>query len=201
MTKVTTAVHRAAAMLVAGGVATAVGFGSASANAAPLASAKHRHRSPIDDLAPYEPQRSCDPTAKPGVVAFRAMVLRAYPSTFDDGIGRACSSPGRSEHKEGRAWDWGVGDHAVAQRFLSSLLARDQDRHKYALLRRFGIMYIIYDRRIWSSSAAKRGWQPYACSGVTLCHEDHVHFSFSWEGARRQTSGWDGTPAHYRRHR
>ena len=94
MTKVTTVVRRAAGMLVAGAVATAVGFGSASANAAPPASAKHRHRSAIDDLAPYQPQRTCSPTAQPGVVAFRAMVLRAYPSTVDDGIVRGFTSPG-----------------------------------------------------------------------------------------------------------
>ena len=26
---------------------------------------------------------------------------------------------------------------------------------------------------------------------------DHIHFSFSWAGARKQTSYWDGTPVTY----
>jgi hypothetical protein len=28
-------------------------------------------------------------------------------------------------------------------------------------------------------------------------HTDHIHFSFSWAGARKQTSYWDGTPVRY----
>jgi hypothetical protein len=40
----------------------------------------------------------------------------------------------------------------------------------------------------WSQS-----WQPYSCSGVTACHQDHVHFSFDWAGARKNTSFWTGT--------
>jgi hypothetical protein len=188
-------------MLVAAGLAIVVTIGSARAGeAAPLPSGEDRHqRAAIDDLAPYQPQRRCDPRAKPGVVAFRSRVLRAYPSTSDYGIGRSCSTNGISEHKEGRAWDWGVKDKTVAKKFLKSLLARDRGK-KYADARRFGIMYIIYDNRIWRSYGDKRGWEDYDCSGVTRCHEDHVHFSFSWEGAERRTSAWDGTPVRYRTH-
>jgi hypothetical protein len=65
-------------------------------------------RGPLDDLAPYQPQTTCDPTPKPGVVGFQEIVLAAYPSTSSYGISRDCSIGGRSEHKEGRAWDWGV---------------------------------------------------------------------------------------------
>jgi peptidoglycan hydrolase-like protein with peptidoglycan-binding domain len=35
------------------------------------------------------------------------------------------------------------------------------------------------------------GWRPY--SGESD-HTDHVHFSFSWDGAMKRTSWWDGTP-------
>ena len=61
---------------------------------------------PLDDLAPYRPQTTCSPSAKPGVVGFRNLVLAAYPATASWGISRACSIGGTSEHKEGRAWDW-----------------------------------------------------------------------------------------------
>jgi hypothetical protein len=59
------------------------------------------------------------------------------------------------------------------------------------MVRRLGVMYIIYNRRIWASYRAEEGWRPYA---GTNPHTDHMHFSFSWAGARKQTSYWDGTP-------
>ncbi len=48
------------------------------------------------------------------------------------GIGQACDTPdGVSEHKEGRAFDWGVradvpAEDAMADRFLAWLFAPDQ---------------------------------------------------------------------------
>ena len=55
----------------------------------------------------YQAQTTCSPTAKPGVADFAARLLRAYPTTRSLGIVRACSVGGTSEHKEGRAFDWG----------------------------------------------------------------------------------------------
>ena len=63
---------------------------------------------PPEGYAALDSQSTCDPTAKPGVVDFRDMVLAAYPGTSDLGIIRACDVGDTSEHKEGRAWDWGV---------------------------------------------------------------------------------------------
>lgn len=191
----TTVGGRVGRILVTAGLTTALTIGVASAGEA--TAVKNRRHASIDDFAPYEPQRRCDPSPKPGVVAFRAMVLRAYPSTSDYGIGRSCGVSGTSEHKEGRAWDWGVSDKSATKKFLKSLLARKRGK-KNAEARRYGIMYIIYDKRIWRSYGDKRGWDDYPCSGVTLCHKDHVHFSFSWEGALKRTSAWDGTPVRYR---
>jgi hypothetical protein len=51
-------------------------------------------------------------------------------------------------------------------------------------------MYIIWNKKIWGAYASSAGWRPYSCSGVTGCHQDHVHFSFNWAGARAQTSFW-----------
>lgn len=78
--------------------------------------------------------------------------------------------------------------------------------------RALGIMYMIWDSRIfnfdpdldgagckansgknynelsawWSST-----WRPYSCSGDTGCHRDHIHFSQTWPGARKNTAWWD----------
>ncbi|MGW1714425.1 hypothetical protein [Streptomyces sp. NPDC002156] len=146
----------------------------------------------IDDYARYEGQRGCDPAAKPGLLAFRDLVLAAYPGTRSLGIGRECGKPGVSEHKEGRAWDWGVDAHTqghIADDLIDWLLATDRHGNPHALARRFGIMYIIWNRRVWQAYRAGAGWTPYT---GTSPHTDHVHFSFGWAGARKETSWWTG---------
>jgi len=151
--------------------------------------------SAIENLSPYQPQTKCHPVAQPGVVKFRALILKTYPGTGDDGIVRACSVGGTSEHKDGRAWDWAVSyknAHQVAQvkALFNWLFATDAQGHKYAMARRLGVMYIIWNKHIWGTYAASSGWRNYACSGVTLCHQNHVHFSFSKAGASGKTSYW-----------
>jgi hypothetical protein len=143
---------------------------------------------PIDHYAAYDGQDTCSPTAKPGVVAMMNYVLKTYPCTASYGIVRACGSGMQSEHKEGRAWDWGVHyPHPAATKLLHWLLATDSKGHKHANARRLGIMYMIWNRHIWGSYRASEGWRPYTGSNP---HTDHVHISFSWAGARKQTSFW-----------
>ncbi|MFL6137006.1 MAG: hypothetical protein ACJ74O_04315 [Frankiaceae bacterium] len=155
----------------------------------------------IEPLTDYQPQTTCDPVAKPGVVAFRAMVLAAYAGTGDDGITRACSIGGTSEHKEGRAWDWMVSVNNPAQvaqvnDLLSWLFATDQYGNQYAMARRLGIMYVIWNKRIWGAYATDEGWRCYyACAGKPSSynndpHTGHVHFSFDWDGALKRTTYW-----------
>ena len=151
---------------------------------------------PLDGLARYQPQTTCSPPAKPGVTGFQRIVLASFPRTPNYGISRRCSVGGRSEHKEGRAWDWGVAvsnaGHREAARQVFNWLFRADDRgRRWAMARRLGVMYIIYNRRIWGSYRAAEGWRPYVGANP---HTDHAHFSFSWAGARKQTSYWDGTP-------
>jgi hypothetical protein len=154
--------------------------------------------SSIENLSPYQPQTKCHPTAQPGVLKFRALILRTYAGTGDDGIVRGCKVGGTSEHKEGRAWDWMVSvknPHQVAQvtALFHWLFAADAYGHKYAMARRMGVMYIIWNGKIWGSYAASAGWRHYSCSGVTGCHRNHVHFSFSKAGASGRTSYWTHT--------
>lgn len=148
----------------------------------------------IEGYARYEGQSTCDPTPKPGTLAIRNLLLARYPGTTSLGISRNCDVGGRSEHKEGRAFDWGANVTDVEQRaavedFLQFLFATDSYGHKHALARRMGVMYVIWNAQIWSASNADAGWQPY--SGESA-HTDHVHISLSWAGARAETSYYSG---------
>lgn len=148
----------------------------------------------IEGYARYEGQTRCDPTAKKGTLALRDLLLARYPSTRSLGISRSCGVGGRSEHKEGRAFDWGANlgvaaERAAAQDFLAHLFATDSHGNRHALVRRMGLMYVIWNHQIWSAYRADAGWRPYSGSSP---HTDHVHMSLSWAGAQGLTSFWSG---------
>jgi hypothetical protein len=159
----------------------------------PAPPATPREPRAIEGFAPYQPQFFCRSRVEPGVAAFERRVLATYPSTHSDGDMRACADGGVSEHKDGRAWDWGA-DHRVARQraagesLLRWLFAPDKAGHPDAMFRRLGLMYVIWNKRIWG--AWSRRWEPYACGGVTACHVNHMHFSFGWAGAEERTSFW-----------
>ena len=149
----------------------------------------------LDVAPPYEPQRICDPTPKPGVVAFAQLVQGYYAATSRTtyGISRNCNS-GLTEHSEGRALDWmlSVNDptqKAIADSVTAWLSAPDAQGRPGAMARRFGIMYIIWNHRMWRVYDPSRGWAAYTGS---VPHTDHIHFSFSWDGAYKRTSWWTG---------
>lgn len=151
----------------------------------------------VEDFAAYVPQTSCDPRWRPGVRRFRNLVLRQYPATGDLGALRNCTDDATSEHLDGRAWDWEVDvgrpkQFAAATDLLNWLLADGPDGRPGYWARRLGIMYIIYNDRIWGSYRSGEGWRDL---GGGDPHTDHVHFSFSWAGAAGTTSFWDGTVA------
>lgn len=156
---------------------------------------------PPDDYATKDPVTACDrrePLNKPGVVSFMDRVVEAYPDTRLPilGIHNGCAGE-VGEHWAGRAWDWAAnandpGKRASAYELLDWLFAtRDGYAHAYA--RRFGIMYIIYDRKIWSAypedGAGRFEARTYTGSSP---HLDHVHFSFSVKGSAKQTTWWTG---------
>jgi peptidoglycan hydrolase-like protein with peptidoglycan-binding domain len=137
-------------------------------------------------------QVSCNPVLRPGVRRLRNLALDAYGKGHDGGITRSCASGGSSEHKEGRAWDWmlDVGNraHRAAAGDFLAWLTRDRGLQA----RRLGVMYVIYNRKIWSAYRADEGWRAY--SGYSP-HTDHIHLSLSWAGARGRTSFWTGRVA------
>jgi hypothetical protein len=162
----------------------------------------------LEPLARYVPADSCDPTAKPGVVALGDLLKGTYPTT-SYGISRTCGTDPlpTSEHYDGRAMDWFTSARTKAGRaranaVISWLFAKDAAGNRYANARRLGVMYLIWNDRIWGSYRAAEGWRPYSsCASHpekawdTTCHRDHVHFSLSWEGAMGRTSFWTGEVA------
>lgn len=152
----------------------------------------------IEAPAGYQGQFLCKKSMQPGVRAFRSLILKTYQSTHSASDVRACSATHVSEHADGRAWDWGVrvakkGERKKAEAVLNWLLAPDQYGNDFAMARRLGIMYIIWNKQMWRAYTGQ--WGPYSCSGVTSCHQDHIHFSFGWAGAYKKTSFWTGRVA------
>jgi hypothetical protein len=157
----------------------------------------------IEPLAEYVRQAACDPVAKPGTAALGTLLTATYPGTTV-GIARSCGGGPNavSEHFEGRALDWmdSVRDPrqaAQAAVVLRWLLAPDARGNGYAYARRLGVMYAIWDNRIWSAGDPRAGWQPYEdCAAHpepaydTNCHRNHIHLSLSWNGALGRTSFW-----------
>jgi hypothetical protein len=146
----------------------------------------------IEDLSTYQPQQVCSPSAKPGTVGFHDLVLRTYTDSGDFGISRDCAQGGRSEHKEGRAWDWAVNVNNPAQKqdaaeVIGWLLATDEYGHQFAMARRLGVMYVIFNGHIWSAYDSAAGWRPYHGPNA---HTDHVHISFNINGGQGATSFW-----------
>lgn len=158
---------------------------------------------PVEPYARYVPQTMCAPKAKPGTKVLAGFVVRWYGGG-QGAISRPCGSGGRSEHKEGRAWDWTLNvakaaDRARAQKFLKRVFATDARGNRHAQARRMGIMYVIWNDRIYSAYNQFRA-RPYLSSGCaklsrcskTLRHRDHMHISLNWRGARGQTSWYAG---------
>ena len=160
----------------------------------------------IEAPARYVAANSCQPTAKPGTVKLAKLLKSTYPNT-SYGISRTCGPVPNSEHLEGRAVDWMNSvrkptQAAQAKVVLSWLFATDKAGHARANASRLGVMYVIWNNKIWSAYSADQGWRPYRncatqlkTSSDTVCHRDHMHISLSWEGAMGRTSFWSKSVA------
>ena len=159
------------------------------------------------DVSPtYEGQSQCDPTPKAGTQGLADLIKATYGADQTVWIPRACDVGGQSEHKEGRALDWMTSvrnpqQRANAETFLAWLLGPDQFGRPYGNAMRLGVMYIGWNDRIWRGYDIKRGWTELkGCFATpnegsdTTCHRNHIHISFTWDGASGRTSFWDGTP-------
>ena len=156
----------------------------------------------IEDYAPYQPQNTCNPRPKAGTVALATWIVRRLGGEHG-GIARDCGSGGKSEHKEGRAFDWRLdatrrADRATAKEFLALVKETDRRGNTDALARRMGIMYVIWNDKIYSAwnGFRRSDYLSSSCRNLERCsatlrHRDHVHISLSWRGALGRTSWYE----------
>jgi hypothetical protein len=152
----------------------------------------------IEGYPRYQPATKCSPKAKPGTKQLGRHLVRRYGGGFGP-ISRKCSGS-RSEHTEGRAFDWTLNavrkvDRRRAKAFLDRAFATDKAGHTHALARRMGIMYIIWNDRMYSAWD-RYDAEPYLSSSCpskkkcskTLRHRDHMHISLTRRASRAETS-------------
>ena len=149
---------------------------------------------PLDAHLGYQPQHGCSPSAKPGTSALLKLLIATWGGS-SSGISRSCAIAGRSEHKEGRALDWRMSMKAKSQRKRVDQALAWMTAGNGEVAHRLGIMYIIWNQRIWSVYYPELGWRKMPSRGSwTANHKDHVHISLSWDGAMKRTSWWTGVP-------
>lgn len=150
----------------------------------------------VDPLADYDGQDTCSSTVQPGTAALAELLTNTYSSNQDWYSLRDCGVGGRSEHKDGRALDWFVDAYDADERAVGDRLTRwlteadDPQGNPHGAARRMGVMYVIWNRQVWSSWRAEDGWRTYTGSHP---HDNHVHVSLSWDGARCDTTWWLAT--------
>jgi peptidoglycan hydrolase-like protein with peptidoglycan-binding domain len=141
----------------------------------------------LDVQTPYEAQVSCDPRPKPGVTAFAALMTEQYKAGTM-GTFRTCLSD-TSEHYDSRALDWMLSVNVPAQKAIADSVTTWLSANNGAVARRLGVSYLIWNHRMWREYAPERGWAAYTGA---VPHTDHIHLSFSWDGAMKRTSWWTG---------
>lgn len=158
---------------------------------------------PIEGYASYTPSERCHVKPFAGTRYLSRWVVHRYGGS-QGGLSRPCRRHPTSEHQTGRAFDWTLDARTKAGReraraFLDRIRATDRQGRADAWARRMGVMYVIWNDRMYpawtqfeperylSSSCPSRK----RCS-QTLRHRDHVHVSLSRRGARGLTSWYAG---------
>jgi hypothetical protein len=174
-----------------------VGLTPLVASAAPYGAAP-------EGYAPYEPQTKCRRHVQPGTRELAGWIDKRYGGGQPVIGVRSCRSGGASEHKDGRAIDWmmdaGRKAHRLeVARFLDRIFATDRKGNAHARARRMGIMYVIWNDRMWASYDHFDGerYRSSSCKKLSKCsatlrHRDHVHISLSKAGGRAATSWYVG---------
>lgn len=138
----------------------------------------------IDAVTGYQPQVSCDPMDRPGVVAFALLLTEHYDRPVFSGA-RSCIDY-MSYHHDGRGLDWPLNAYDAHERRIADATVAWLTENDGEMMRRFGIEYIIWNELIYMK--ADNQWRYYTGSP----HTDHIHFSFTWDGAQMRTSWWTG---------
>lgn len=201
MARTRIAASLAAAALVVGALGLAVPTAT-PAQALAVAPSTRTFGNLVDNAASWERESSCSQTEKKGPKKLRTLLGATY-GVIASNILRPCSAAD-SGHEEGRALDWmvNVRDPAqkeIAESYLTWLSAPDESGNSAAMARRLGIAYVIWNNGMWRPTSGE--WTPYSdCAKPrkrfkkydNTCHRNHVHTSFSWDGALGRTSFYTG---------
>jgi hypothetical protein len=166
--------------------------------------ARAAYDEPVEDYASYQPQKQCRDQARPGTKALNRWINRKFGGGTATASVRSCNPGTTSEHEDGRAIDWSMNATKRAhrlevRRFLDKLFAADAGGNAHARARRMGVMYIIWNDRMYASYRAftAQAYKSSSCKrlrscSATLRHRDHVHISLGKPGARGDTSWYAG---------
>lgn len=163
-----------------------------------------RFSEPREDFARPSESTTCHYAWRNGVLWFGEMIHEASGEQYQFQGPRTCPSSGvgTSHHHSGRAIDLMI-DHrdlverADGQTFVRWLFAREANR-----LRRLGVVEIIWAGKIWTTARdsadnvtgkVKRWRVHQGCTredDPTFCHYNHIHITFSVEGADGLTTFW-----------
>ncbi len=144
----------------------------------------------LDAAPPWLYTLSCDPNDKPGILLFAALVTTHYDRARYSTSRRCLAGGVNSQHYDGRAVDWMMNAYDADDKAIGDAVSQWITANNGEMARRFGIQLVIWNRRSWSIYEPGR-WKDYFGPSP---HTDHVHFSFSWDGAMGRTSWWDDTP-------
>lgn len=143
----------------------------------------------VDVVPAWQNNEVCDPVDRPGMVAF-ANLISAHYDRPGYTTSRTCINL-KSEHYDGRALDWQLDAHDPADRRIGDAAVSWLTANDGEMAKRFGIQSIIWNEHSWHASESDTGWRGYVGQSA---HTDHVHFSFTWDGAAMRTSWWTGVP-------
>jgi peptidoglycan hydrolase-like protein with peptidoglycan-binding domain len=139
----------------------------------------------VDVVPPWQGNVVCDPVDKPGLEAFGSLVGEHYGRPGYT-TSRTCIDQ-KSEHYDGRAVDWQLNAFDPADRRIGDAVVTWLTDNDGEMAKRFGLQSIIWNERSWHSTDTT--WKGYVGQSP---HTDHVHFSFTWDGAMMRTSWWTG---------
>jgi hypothetical protein len=169
----------------------------------PVVGSAQAAEAPVEPYARYEPQTTCSPAAKAGTKELGRWVVASFGGR-SGAISRACAGSSVSEHKEGRAFDWTLNARSAADRnraaaLLKRLFAVGPSGEPAELARRMGVMYVIWNDRMYASYRAftARAYLSSSCKTLRKCsrtlrHRDHLHLSLSRAGSLGRTSWYVG---------
>ncbi|KIH99290.1 hypothetical protein LP52_07875 [Streptomonospora alba] len=113
--------------------------------------------------------------ATPRMAAIRDEIVREFGAPYPVG----CLRPGDSgEHGSGRACDFMMSAGGASPSAGDRQLGQQIADYAQANADRLGVMYIIWEQRIWHSANPGAGWEMMNDRGsITANHYDHVHIS------------------------